>query len=257
MPAPSLADRKTEFELCSKMLNGEISERILLIEAPSKQGKSTLLAALAVASRQLGAKHCAVIELKNCPPIRDVCRQIAQEMGRKACPLYSEALAKPDAPVTVHASLAKARIGDRSEVMVQPVIHGSGAERVAEALLADLGDLNLPTLLIFDTYEKAGHDLQQWMTGQLLPAVRRQSLLFAVVAGIEVPDVKDLGWGACARHHQLNVIESADDWHSYAVARFPGIERSHLEVVLEGLSDPESIYNWIENKGRALRQPAH
>lgn len=70
-------------------------------------------------------------------------------------------------------------------------------------------------VLLFDTYEQAGPEVQDWFAGPLLTRARHLASLAVVVAGRQVPEQR-IEWAACCHHHALPRLEDPDTWAEYA-----------------------------------------
>ena len=216
-----IANRTAECAVFEKLLAGEIEARILLLEGTGERGKSTLLAEFGRRARvQWGTEGCAVFELKQGVPLRQVFHAICRQLGAGVCPRYSEVNRSQGAPITIRADLAGAQIGDSNEISVGSNITLQESDKVAklaEALVEDLSVRDSPALLVIDTYEQATPECARWLVEVLLPAVANNSRLFCVVAGRSVPDCSQnqLTWGNQAQLHKLEKDISLDDWAEY------------------------------------------
>jgi energy-coupling factor transporter ATP-binding protein EcfA2 len=101
------------------------------------------------------------------------------------------------------------------------VVLGSGSEQerkerlvwLTDAWLRDLSQFDRPLLLVVDTYEKAGADLQSWLESVIVRLPRACKLLRIVIAGQEVPDT-DTGeeWVDFCCKYELKGVPTPEDW---------------------------------------------
>ncbi|HEY6345751.1 MAG TPA: serine protease [Bryobacteraceae bacterium] len=195
-----LADRKAEFELFQRMITGKSTERILLLEGESGFGKSTLMDELMNYAQPLGVA-----------------------VGRADC---KGGASLSDVFDSLLFSLPQALFPQTRET--------AGNQRFF-VMADEIADLERPVVLQIDTWEDAGDPIRQWVTKTLFPAVPANPGLVVVIAGnskVE-PLTKACPAGLCARH-PLKPILSTDDWHDYAVRRWPntGLTTDHITALV-------------------------
>jgi hypothetical protein len=88
-------------------------------------------------------------------------------------------------------------------------------EGTLSRVLAGLRQRAQPSVLVFDTYEAAAAEAQDWIQKVLLPAVMSASWLRVVVLGQSVPNRVGSMWETRAAVMDLGV-PAAEDWHAYA-----------------------------------------
>lgn len=101
------------------------------------------------------------------------------------------------------------------------VVLGSGSEQerkerlvwLTDAWLRDLSQLDRPLLLVVDTYDKAGADLQSWLRSVLALLPRACKQLRVVIAGEEVPSTTTCEeWTDCCCKHELKGVPEPEHW---------------------------------------------
>lgn len=97
------------------------------------------------------------------------------------------------------------------------------SERLGQVIAA-LKKKERPTLLVFDTYELASGEEQDWLEKQLLLALIRAPWLRVVVAGQKVPDQRGAAWAATAVPTLKLVPPPPEDWLAYGLPHKPGID---------------------------------
>jgi hypothetical protein len=259
----AIADRKDECILFDRLMAGQLGARILLIEGTGERGKSTLLGEFARRVRaDWGVDACAVLELKQGVPLRQICHSIYQQLGSQRCSRYvaaRESLARRG--VAVAADLSGATFGDANQISIgsQIILSDKNVDHdLAEALLEDLLFHPGPVLIILDTYDQATPESKKWLLGSVLPVVAKNERLFSVAGGrtIPQPNEYELSWSDIVATQTLATDISLDDWHEYARAMFPGFPRESLATVYLGLKDrPGSIRTYIHNAGKILVDP--
>ena len=105
-------------------------------------------------------------------------------------------------------------------------------ERLSGILTA-LGQRAEPTLLIFDTYERAGQAQKEWVDRVLLARLMGEDWLRVVIAGKEVPSRTGAVWATVAR----TLIELAppplEAWHEFGQPYTPDLTLDQVREVHE------------------------
>jgi hypothetical protein len=70
-------------------------------------------------------------------------------------------------------------------------------------------------VLLFDTYDKAGPEVQAWFAGPFLTGARRLASLAVVVAGRQVPE-QSIEWAVCCIPRRLQKLPEPELWQGYA-----------------------------------------
>jgi hypothetical protein len=86
---------------------------------------------------------------------------------------------------------------------------------LTRAFFHDLGTRPGRLVLIFDTCEQAGPEVEAWLAGPCLAGVQRTAGLVAVVAGRQVPE-ESVEWTACCLHRRLPELRDSGMWQRYA-----------------------------------------
>ena len=153
-----VAGRTREIDKLRVLLSGQIPQRIVTLAGPEDQGKSFLVRNLSCYADHIGLRH-SVIKLTRETLLEVIHRTWIADL--------------PD----VFCSASAAAHGDRSAVTVPTEV------------IADLGRVDLPTLLIIDEYEAASDEIRHWFEQTLLPRVLKNDLVIIVFAGNRVPPV--------------------------------------------------------------------
>lgn len=176
---PDLANRGEEFNFFKDMLSGTTPERAMFLEAASNRGKTTIIKECTKYARHLlGGSPCVTVDFKGDPTKEFALDTLRTKLGG-VLPNFS----KPGSP---------------------PL-----------ALRNDFRALTTPTLLLFDSYEKASSEARQLVCGQLLPDLEDCSSLRVVIAGQEVPDHKSYYWGGLIRKFVMGTITDPAQWSRY------------------------------------------
>ena len=229
------ANREDELDLFDQMIAGQTEERILLLEAEGEMGKSTLLSAFEW--RCPSGIPCAVIDLKGrSTGLHEVFYRLCDALGWDRFPAF-RACVEGLGRVTIDKNVIIGRA--EIEVALRTPDEGDRAARCAQltqAFFVDLRARRGRLVLIFDTYEQADPEVQDWLAGPCLARARRTANLVIVIAGRQVPE-ESIEWAACCHRHRLGSVKDVDAWCSYAERRSLSVPRAWIEgycVALQG-----------------------
>lgn len=101
-------------------------------------------------------------------------------------------------------------------------------------------------MILFDSYDQASEELQEWLYGLFLDQVARIPHLTVVVAGQGVPAARS-DWQELTRRCLLQPITDAEAWYRYTQARQLSLTRQEIKVLVEALrGHPRSIGEALE-----------
>jgi len=83
---------------------------------------------------------------------------------------------------------------------------------LTEAWFNDLKNFGRPILFALDTYEKATTEVQEWISGPFLARASQSDMVRVLIAGVEVPDEKNIEWGRCCETRHLQGVREAEHW---------------------------------------------
>jgi hypothetical protein len=104
---------------------------------------------------------------------------------------------------------------------------GKPTQARLEAALRALHDRARPTLLIFDSYDKAG-EYAQWMRGRLVPQAKGMPWLRVVVAGQSFPDDVGGSWAEASELVELRTL-GWRDWHDFGRRYWAGLDEDFTQ----------------------------
>jgi len=200
-------DRENELKLFRSMVGGDGDSHILLIQAESGMGKTSLLGEFWRASRSSPRSH---INLKRTTySVEEILTQLVDDFGGSAAfPTYSRRL-EQDFARAGDLTISGSRLRD---VSVHQTVAGPDRELrqgvLTDALLQDLRDQPLgdAAVVIFDTYEEAGQEVKDWLSGRFLRLARTLRWLVIVIAGQRVPE-PELGWDEWSLRQTLRPLD--------------------------------------------------
>lgn len=200
----SLCDHLNVRDTFAQLLTAPCSYKALLLRGPSGRGKTSVTEQLLGNVLRLPGLSCGRLDLKGGIRLQD-------EFGRFAS----------------HLGLPAPAAGRITE----------GLAEILRALLAR----TRPTVIILDTYEAAGEEVQDWISKSLLVSLIPPTVthLRVVVAGQTAPRRQLAPW-ATEAHGPIELdAPSADDWYAYAQQNRPDVTRdfvAQLYTVCQGRS---------------------
>jgi hypothetical protein len=209
-PVANYRDERAAIESLS--LEG-CEKRILLFHGASGSGKTTLLS------------HCGMQfpKLLQVPiQLRAGSVGVAEILSRSLDRLGADRLPRLLQRVE---QLQSARVeieGNRSfgiNNRIEVALNSNGvADRddrrvsLTEALFEDLRMFERPLLFVFDTYDQAGTEVQEWISGPFLARTAGVIQVRVLIAGQIVPSANNIEWGGCCKLHRLIGVPDAQEW---------------------------------------------
>jgi hypothetical protein len=199
-----------------QVISGQVSERILLIEAPAKFGKSELLTHFADTCPK--DRVLIRIDLQAAQTgIADVFWRVRDSLRKEHFPNFEAKVRSIIDPASVNIS-NNVLIGHTE---IQLAISGDEQQRqfrvmaLFESLVNDLRSIDRPLVMLFDTFNAAGNELKNWLVGAFLTAVAETPNVVAVIAGQTVPS-RSFEWqDYCCDICRLPPIVDVDIWHAF------------------------------------------
>ncbi len=238
-----IADYEEERRAFEALFERDCDCRILLLRGESGSGKTTLLAHCQ-AGIPSTARHVPI-------QLRSGAVDMAEIFYRTGGAVTWKRLRRFTAQVAQFQQVASAKIdrnwlvGINNHISValqadSPQDRGHRRAALTEAWFEDVQALDDPFLVIFDTYEQANAEVQEWLSGPFLARVAMADALRVVIAGQHVPDSHNIEWGHCCHEHQLYGVPKARHW-------LPVIE------ALGRYIPNESPLNWLAGVCHALQ----
>ena len=167
----------------------------MFLEGPSNQGKTSLLKEFRkYAGQALDPSHCVIVDFKGSPS-----KEYTLDTIRKKLKSILPNFGRPgSAPVD---------------------------------LRTDFQALAVPILLLFDGYEQASPEAQEFVIGQLLSDLEDCSAVRIVIAGQTVPDSASTFWGASTRTFRLGNIVDPADWMQYYTAAYGDPNAEEIKIL--------------------------
>ena len=111
---------------------------------------------------------------------------------------------------------------------------------LTDAWFDDAAMLQGLILMVFDTYEQAATEVQDWISGPFLARVAQTDSVRVVVAGRTVPEKNNIEWGHCCDFHDLYGVVEAQHW-------LPIVQAMKRRIAVENPKD------WLAGVCHALK----
>jgi hypothetical protein len=210
-----MANYETERRAFKALLEPQCRERILLFRGKSGSGKTTLLS------------YCT----RRVPPnithipvqLRGSTVGVAEIFSRAGRPLTWQYLQKFTRQVAALTGTPHIQVdgnwlaGINNHISVAMHV-GSTTDRedrrvaLTDAWFDDLDEYPKLVVFLFDTYDQASTEVQEWLSGPFLARAAYVPTVRVVVAGQDVPDHSNIEWGNCCVAHDLYGVQEARHW---------------------------------------------
>jgi hypothetical protein len=236
-----LIDRLAAMAMFSGMLDGTSGNRLLRIIGAEKMGKSRLLREYRKMVQERWGGNCALIDLRSkFQTYSAIVFQVTQQTPNIRYAEFSEAQAQLfSAPkielsdLNLFFSKLSVSLPDQSSDSAEEYAR----QRITSAFCEDLrsAQLDSPMVLLFDTFDGAAQNTQDWLSEQvLLPLLQIQNI-YVVLAGRELPELPGL-LASSSKTHTLPPV-SLEDHIAYCTSLGINVSREVIEAfhrVFEG-----------------------
>lgn len=213
-----LADRGPELAFFYHLVAGAGDECILLIEAESGLGKSTLLREFE--RRCPAGVACVTVDFKDDLGLADVFYLLGRGLGAASLRCFNDRVAQFLRPEQV--VIERNVLVGRAEIQVALSTTDEETRQfrraaLTDALCNDLAALGRRVVLVFDTLNAAAPETRDWLLGPFLGHVRHCADVVAVVAG-RPPLEERTTWAARCRRIHLCGISEPEEWRAGLLA---------------------------------------
>ena len=241
-----------EIQQFFSMLSGQVAERIMLIEAPSGCGKTSLL--LRFETECPDNVKLVWVDLKAAQTgFSYIFFRIRKKLGVDCFPNFNRSLQHF---MTGGAEVSGNEIyGEENQIQVILNIQDESLRNIrlvalCESFFTDIAAFPASVLLIFDTFNAAPDSLKRWIAGEFLAVVSDTQNMFVIVAGQQVP--KPNGeWIRYHYHCQLDAIVEIDSWWDYTQAMGWSFNRDEVSMAIRILKgQPSELVKTFEGLAR-------
>lgn len=200
-----MADHVDAREAFAVLLTRESPWRCLLLRGPSESGKSHITRQMLANALRIENLDCGRLDLKGTTDMDATLRVFVQDLN----------VAPPP---------ASARFSER-----------------LGNVLAALRQRARPALLIFDTYEAASAEAQEWVEKELLTALVRATWLRVVIAGQRAPQRSGAIWEPEAAPVLELKPPPAEDWYQYGKQHRPELTPEFVRMACQLAQNKTSL----------------
>ncbi|BBC22911.1 AAA family ATPase [Pseudanabaena sp. ABRG5-3] len=250
-----LANRTREVEFFKKMLRGEIAQRILLIQAASGMGKTSLLTEFAsLCPVHAEAAILVKIDLKSAQTgIAYIFSKLQSRLGEDNFTRFDGELSSVlSAGVEVSGNHIEGT-GNKIQLVLNAEsddIRNLRLSKLQRAFFQDLQAIKKPIVIILDSFNDAPTTLAVWIGGGFLAEIADAKNIRVVIAGQSVPELK-IEWADIAAMHSLYKIDDADAWYSFSKEQKWGFGKESIELFVRYLNgQPSQILQALESLAR-------
>jgi len=248
-----LANRTKEVEFFKKMLRGDIFQRILLIQAASGMGKTSLLTEFAsLCPVHAEAVILVKIDLKSAQTgIAYIFSRLQRRLGENKFINFNKAL---NNFLSAGVEVSDNQI-EGTENQIQVILNAESEEarnfrlsKLQEAFFRDLQAVKKPILIMFDTFNLAPASVAVWVGGGFLVEVADVENVRVVIAGQTVPK-PTFEWNDLAATHCLEKIDDIEAWYSFTQAKKLPFEREAVKAFVRCFQgNPDAIVKIFESQ---------
>jgi len=249
-----LADYEREQQAFDALLQPECRERILLFRGESGSGKTTLLN---FCREQVppSIPHVEIQLRGSAVSVAEIFFRAGRVLRWDHLPNFTEQVAALEGtPKTQIDRNWLIGINNRISVVMRvenPADREHRRAALTDAWFDDTAALPGPMLMLFDTYEQATTEVQDWISGPFLARAAQVLPVRVVVAGQTVPDKNNIEWGHCCTAHDLYGVAEARHWMPIVQATQRHIPFDQPLTWLAGVchalkGNPKSIMQVIE-----------
>jgi hypothetical protein len=211
-----LADYQIERAAFEALLKSICERRILLFRGESGTGKTTLLNNFRGSVKKSPDFLYVNIDLKGTAvTVGEILSRTSDRLGENQRHLRQSVAQLSGVSDIDFDDVKQSGFGNKINVTLQVNDPNDREQRrvvLTEALFADLKTASQSILFIFDTYQDATTEVQDWIGGPFLARVESTPQVRVVIAGQSVPEENNIEWGDCCSVHHLKGVLEAEHW---------------------------------------------
>jgi hypothetical protein len=197
-----------------KLFQAPCDKRVVLLSGEGGTGKSTLLTYCQ--SKAPSPAITIPIQLRSsCVGVGEILDRIGDTIGWEHLPRLARRVAVLDGTPNVRIDRNWLfGINNRITVVLSAETKSERDERlrvVTSELFADIYQHATLLVLLFDTFEQAPSEVQEWLSGPFLARAVRADHVRIVIAGRQIPP-PNIEWGKYSTQHTLDGVREADHW---------------------------------------------
>lgn len=206
-----LIDRILAVQRFTEMLDSSNKKRILRIIGAENMGKSRLMREFRKLSHEKWKGNCALIDLRSkFQSYSDIVFQITQQIPSIEYDNFLETQQQILSSSKVEIKGANLLLSTISVSMPEQKRNSDDEyirQKITSSFCRDLysAKLDCPTVLLFDTFDGAGSNVQNWLNEQFILAILQIPNIYLVLAGRYLPDLSNTWLDVCETYTLLPV----------------------------------------------------
>jgi hypothetical protein len=249
-----IADYEAPLSGFEALLGADCARRILLFHGKEAgTGKTTLLT---LCAQRIGntTPHVAIQLRSRIVGLDEIFYRMGMTIKWDNMPNFTERLAEIEGTPKVQID-RNWLMGINNKISVALRVEKQDDREQRQAALTDAWFEDAAALdriiILFDTYEQAPTEVQDWISGPFLARVALIPSIRVVIAGQQVPEQKNIEWGHCCDCHSLYGVIEAKHWMPILVGMKRRVPIEHPESWLAGVchvlkGNPDQIMKVIE-----------
>lgn len=250
-----LIDRVQAIKLFSEMLEGTKNIRVLRIIGAGKMGKSRLLREFRKLMREKWTGNCALIDLRSkFQSYGDIVFQISQQVSIVGYTNFLNTQQQLSSAPKVEVTKSNLLFSTMSVNMPDQrsdSVEEYARQKITSAFCKDISmaTLGQPIVLLFDTFDGATVNIQNWLNEQVLVALFQIPKIYIVIAGRELPDLPNI----LTDNSETYVLPSVslDDHMSYCSSIGLNVSKEVVEAFHEVFDGIPGLFSEYASKLKA------
>jgi hypothetical protein len=248
-------DRYRELASFREMLGRETGIHILLLQAVSGMGKSSLLNEFATQCSQIPFSKVDLKATRYTPEA--VIDELAFALGRARFQTYVQRVREYTQSGAI--TITDTRVEDHSSIGITQGANAELLEQRRRVLTNDfLDDLAVSNVgedtyvLMFDSYEATNPDVQAWLSNTFLPRARGFPWLVLVIAGQQIPPIQR-DYEEWFLSHEMEPLD-CDSIREYAQRKGVELTEDQFDLLCTSEARPVLVELWVDAYARKRSQ---
>lgn len=221
-----------------ELFSNVCGKRIMLLKGASGSGKSSLLKACL--NEAAASMQPINIELRDSAvSVTEIFSRSAKRLGWERLTQFSQCAQELASQVPQIKVADVKQQGETNTLRIALNVHNTGDREhrqtmLTDAWFADIEKLEEPLVMVFDAYEQAPSEVQNWLSGPFLSRTAECAAVRVAIAGQSVPDA-GIEWNHCHALHELFGVSDACEWLPVVAALGKKVPVEPAEIWLAGI----------------------
>jgi hypothetical protein len=210
------ADYQTQRHAFHDLLRSDSPVKVLLYQGASGSGKTTLIESC-LQEIPPEIQHIPFTFRPGCDTsLAEIFHRTCENIGWDDMPDFRREVERRQSVIDVSLR-GSTQIGSYNTIQVVLQAPDVAQQKdnqfqLTRAWFNDINRRGRMTLMVFDGFEKAPLETQDWINGPFLGRVVLHSSLRVVISGQQIPDSHNIEWGHCCQRHELYGVPEAHHW---------------------------------------------